>query len=29
MAAALPFVDEFLEGHSLASLDELAKVLAT
>jgi uncharacterized protein len=29
MAAALPFVDDFLEGHSLASLEELAKVLAT
>jgi len=24
MAAALPFVDEFVEGHSLASLEELA-----
>jgi uncharacterized protein with von Willebrand factor type A (vWA) domain len=29
MAAALPFVDEFLEGHSLASLEDLAAVLAT
>jgi uncharacterized protein with von Willebrand factor type A (vWA) domain len=29
MAAALPFVDEFVEGHSLASLEELAAVLAT
>ncbi len=29
MAAALPFVDEFLEGHSLASLEDLAEVLAT
>ncbi len=29
MAAALPFVDEFLEGHSLASLESLAEVLAT
>ena len=28
MAAALPFVDEFVEGHSLASLEELAAVLA-
>jgi uncharacterized protein with von Willebrand factor type A (vWA) domain len=28
MAAALPFVDEFVEGHSLASLEELAEVLA-
>ncbi len=27
MAAALPFVDEFLEGHSLASLDSLAAVV--
>jgi len=29
MAAALPYVDEFVEGHSLASLEELAEVLAT
>lgn len=29
MAAALPFVDEFLEGHSLASLEELAAVLTS
>lgn len=29
MAAALPFVDEFVEGHSLASLEKLAEVLAT
>jgi hypothetical protein len=29
MAAALPHVDEFMEGHSLASLEELAEVLAT
>jgi len=29
MAAALPFVDEFVEGHSLASLEDLADVLAT
>jgi uncharacterized protein with von Willebrand factor type A (vWA) domain len=28
MAAALPHVDEFIEGHSLASLEELAKVIA-
>ena len=28
MAAALPFVDEFIEGHSLASLEELARVVA-
>jgi uncharacterized protein len=28
MAAALPFVDEFVEGHSLASLEALAEVLA-
>jgi len=28
MAAALPFVDEFLEGHSLASLEQLAEVIA-
>jgi uncharacterized protein len=27
MAAALPYVDEFLEGHSLASLESLAQVL--
>jgi uncharacterized protein with von Willebrand factor type A (vWA) domain len=27
MAAALPHVDEFVEGHSLASLEELAEVL--
>jgi uncharacterized protein with von Willebrand factor type A (vWA) domain len=27
MAAALPFVDEFVEGHSLASLDRLAAVI--
>jgi uncharacterized protein with von Willebrand factor type A (vWA) domain len=29
MAAALPFVDEFLEGHSLASLEVLASVVAS
>jgi uncharacterized protein len=28
MAAALPFVDRFLEGHSVASLDGLAEVIA-
>ena len=28
MAAALPFIDEFLEGHSLASLESLATVLS-
>jgi uncharacterized protein len=28
MAAALPYVDEFIEGHSLASLEELARVVA-
>ena len=28
MAAALPFVDSFVEGHSLQSLEELAEVLA-
>jgi uncharacterized protein with von Willebrand factor type A (vWA) domain len=27
MAAALPHVDEFVEGHSVASLDALAKVV--
>ena len=27
MAAALPYVDEFVEGHSLASLEELAEVI--
>jgi uncharacterized protein with von Willebrand factor type A (vWA) domain len=27
MAAALPFVDDFVEGHSLASLEELATLL--
>lgn len=29
MAAALPYVDEFVEGHSLASLEDLVKVVAT
>ena len=28
MAAALPFVDDFLEGHSLDSLDELARIVS-
>jgi uncharacterized protein with von Willebrand factor type A (vWA) domain len=28
MAAALPYVDEFIEGHSLASLEELVRVVA-
>ena len=28
MAAALPFVDEFIEGHSLASLDRLSSILS-
>jgi len=28
MAAALPFVDEFVEGHSLDSLDELGRIIA-
>jgi uncharacterized protein with von Willebrand factor type A (vWA) domain len=28
MAAALPHVDEFVEGHSLASLEQLAEVIA-
>jgi uncharacterized protein with von Willebrand factor type A (vWA) domain len=28
MAAALPYVDEFVEGHSLAALEELAAVVA-
>jgi uncharacterized protein with von Willebrand factor type A (vWA) domain len=28
MAAALPYVDEFVEGHSLASLEHLAKVVS-
>jgi len=27
MAAALPFVDEFVEGHSLAALEELTRVI--
>jgi uncharacterized protein with von Willebrand factor type A (vWA) domain len=28
MAAALPYVDDFVEGHSVASLHGLAEVLA-
>jgi uncharacterized protein with von Willebrand factor type A (vWA) domain len=28
MAAALPFVDEFVEGHSLESLEKLVEVIA-
>ena len=28
MAAALPYVDSFVEGHSLASLESLAEVIA-
>ena len=28
MAAALPHVDAFIEGHSLASLEELARVVS-
>jgi hypothetical protein len=28
MAAALPHIDDFVEGHSLASLEELAEVIA-
>ncbi|HEV7525944.1 MAG TPA: VWA domain-containing protein [Acidimicrobiia bacterium] len=28
MAAALPYVDAFVEGHSLAALEELARVIA-
>jgi uncharacterized protein len=27
MAAALPYVDDFVEGHSLAALEELAAVI--
>jgi uncharacterized protein with von Willebrand factor type A (vWA) domain len=29
MAAALPHVDRFVEGHSLASLDDLVAVIAS
>jgi len=28
MAAALPYLDEFVAGHSLAALEELAEVIA-
>jgi len=28
MAAALPFVDQFVEGHSVSSLEQLAVVIA-
>jgi hypothetical protein len=28
MAAALPFVDEFIEGHSVAALEHLREVVA-
>jgi uncharacterized protein with von Willebrand factor type A (vWA) domain len=28
MAAALPYVDHFVEGHSLAAMEELAAVIA-
>jgi uncharacterized protein len=28
MAAALPYVDHFVEGHSLAAMEELASVIA-
>jgi hypothetical protein len=28
MAAALPHVDDFVEGHSLAALEQLAAVVA-
>ena len=28
MAAALPYVDEFVEGHSLASLEQLAGIVS-
>ncbi len=29
MAAALPYVDDFVEGHSLAAMQELARVIAS
>ena len=29
MAAALPYVDAFVEGHSLAAMQELARVIAS
>ena len=28
MAAALPYVDDFVEGHSLGALEELAEVIS-
>jgi uncharacterized protein with von Willebrand factor type A (vWA) domain len=28
MAAALPYVDEFVEGHSVAALEHLAEVIS-
>jgi uncharacterized protein with von Willebrand factor type A (vWA) domain len=28
MAAALPYIDDFVEGHSLAALQELAEVIS-
>jgi uncharacterized protein with von Willebrand factor type A (vWA) domain len=28
MAAALPYVDEFLSGHNFESLEELARAIA-
>jgi uncharacterized protein with von Willebrand factor type A (vWA) domain len=28
MAAALPYVDEFVEGHSIAALEDLAAIIA-
>jgi uncharacterized protein with von Willebrand factor type A (vWA) domain len=28
MAAALPYVDDFVEGHSLAALQSLVEVIA-
>jgi hypothetical protein len=28
MAAALPYVDQFVEGHALNSLEDLAQVIA-
>jgi uncharacterized protein with von Willebrand factor type A (vWA) domain len=28
MAAALPYVDEFIEGHSVAALENLVEVIA-
>jgi uncharacterized protein with von Willebrand factor type A (vWA) domain len=28
MAAALPYVDHFVEGHSLAAMEELARVIS-